>query len=202
MQRTATFLAMAPDMLNLAHCHSIKLAKAAANKITRPAVFLDRDGVLNYDYGYVTNFQDIKWIPGSVDTIRAFNRANWYVFIISNQAAIARDYCTYEDVLNLNRQLQKYVRARNANLTEIFFCPYHKNAANPKYRSDAHKDRKPNPGMLLQAMRKWPTDKGRSILIGDRDTDTQAGQAAGVASYKFDELNLYNFCKRKRLLPT
>lgn len=136
---------MAPDMLNLAHCHSIKLAKAAANKITRPAVFLDRDGVLNYDYGYVTNFQDIKWIPGSVDTIRAFNRANWYVFIISNQAAIARDYCTYEDVLNLNRQLQKYVRARNANLTEIFFLSVPQKRSEPEIQKRCPQGQKAEP---------------------------------------------------------
>lgn len=142
----------------------------------RKAVFLDRDGTINVDKGYVHRIEDWEWIPGATDAIAALKKAGFLVIVITNQAGIARGYYTDKEVTTLhewvNRELEKY----GTRIDGFYFCPHH-----PEFSGECE-CRKPLPGLLLQAKRDFDIDFERSWLIGDKAGDIQAGRAAGVKS--------------------
>lgn len=167
----------------------------------RPALFLDRDGVLNVDYGYVGTSERFEWMPGAISVLRRFTRAGWLIFVVSNQAGVARGYYTEEDVECLHSKVQDCARRHNATITEFYYCPYHRDAIIDEYRVPDHPDRKPNPGMIQRAIRKWSPNLDRSFLIGDRTTDLQAAANVGIKGFLFDANNLFKYCYRNGLLP-
>ncbi len=147
----------------------------------RPAVFLDRDGTLNHDAGYVHRIADFRWLPGAVSAIRRLNQGGYYVFVVTNQAGVARGMYDEAAVNDLHRWMNKELRAAGAHIDDIRYCPHHPQATIASYRI-ACSCRKPAAGMLLDLMNCWPVIRERSIMIGDRETDAAAGQAAGIAS--------------------
>ena len=169
-------------------------AKTGAMASLRPALFLDRDGVINVDKGYVSRIEDFEWVEGAPETIAAFNARGWYVFIVTNQSGIARNYYTEDDMQALHDWMQAELARRNARIDRIYFCPYHEEGENPAYRRESY-DRKPRPGMLLQAMSDFPVKREQSFLIGDKDTDVKAAHAAGIAGYLFQGGNLADFAE-------
>ena len=150
--------------------------------IPRPALFLDRDGVLNADVGYPHRPEDLLWIPGAPEAVRLANEAGWWVLVVSNQSGVARGMFRLEDVRRFHAAMTAQLAERGARIDAFYVCPFHPEAALEQWRHPDHPDRKPNPGMLLRAMAEHPVERARSVLIGDRDTDLEAARRAGVAA--------------------
>ena len=151
----------------------------------RPALFLDRDGVLNEDRGYVHRWEDFCWIPGAREAVAAFNARNWWVFVVTNQSGVGRGYYPEADVLALHARMEADLAEAGARIDAFYHCPFHPEAIEDRYRHPDPPDRKPNPGMLLRAMADWPVDAARSVMVGDKAIDLEAGQRAGVRSLLF-----------------
>ncbi|MDP3747964.1 MAG: HAD family hydrolase [Phenylobacterium sp.] len=167
---------------------------------TRPALFLDRDGVLNEDPGYVHRWEDFRWIPGAREAVAAFNRAGWWVFVVTNQSGIGRGYYGEDDVVALHAMMSESLAEAGGRIDAFYYCPQHPDATVEAYRHPDPPDRKPNPGMILRALREWPVDVGRSIMVGDKDADMEAARRAGIRGLKFPSDNLMVFLA-KELVP-
>lgn len=145
----------------------------------RPALFLDRDGVINIDRAYVHKPEDMEFTDGIFDLCRHAKRLNYLIFVITNQAGIGRGYYTEQDFANLTDWMRGIFKHENAEIDQVYYCPTHPEHAVGKYRRQSH-FRKPAPGMILLAAREFGVDLNRSILVGDKPSDIEAGIAAGV----------------------
>jgi D-glycero-D-manno-heptose 1,7-bisphosphate phosphatase len=148
---------------------------------TRPAVFLDRDGVVNVDRGYVHRARDFEFMPAALTACRQLACAGFALVVVTNQAGIARGRYGIEDF----RQLSEWMAARfaeaGAPLSGIYFCPHHPRGSIPEL-SERCSCRKPEPGMILTAAEDLRLDLARSALVGDKWSDIVAGRRAGVGS--------------------
>ena len=160
----------------------------------RPALFLDRDGVLNVDRGSVSRVADFTWIDGARDCIRAFNARNWLVFVVTNQTGIAFGHYTEADMQAVHTHMLSEIAAADGHIDHIYHCPYHADGSDPRYRRDSF-DHKPKPGMILRAMADYPVKRESSFLIGDKQTDLDAAHAAGIGAFLFTGGNLANFAE-------
>ena len=158
----------------------------------RPALFLDRDGVINVDDNYVYRVEDFEWIEGARETIARFNAMDWLVFVVTNQSGIARGYYTEEQMQTLHDWITVELAAAGAHIDRIYHCPFHEEGTIARYTRDSY-DRKPKPGMLIRAMTDFPVIKERSFLIGDKQADLDAAKAAGVRGFLFSGGNLSSF---------
>lgn len=163
----------------------------------RPALFLDRDGVLNADHGYVHRWEDFQWVTGAKDAIRAFNQAGWLVFVVTNQSGIGRGYYTEADMHALHVQMAEDLAKAGGRIDAIYFAPQHPDAEIEAYRHPDPPDRKPNPGMLLRAFAEWPVDRERSLMVGDKPADMEAASRAGVRGVLFTGGDLAAFLKNQ-----
>jgi D-glycero-D-manno-heptose 1,7-bisphosphate phosphatase len=163
-------------------------------KQARPALFLDRDGVINVDKGYVSRIADFEWIEGAAETIAAFNARGWWVFVVTNQSGVAYGYYTEDEMQALHDWMNAELAKRGAHIDRIYHCPYHAEGSVARYKRDSY-DRKPRPGMLVQAMTDFPVIRERSFLIGDKEADLEAAKAAGVAGFLFTGGNLTAFAE-------
>jgi histidinol-phosphate phosphatase family protein len=152
---------------------------------SRPAVFLDRDGVLNTDSGHVHRPEDLAWLPGAREAVLSLNEAGCYVFVVTNQSGVARGFYGEAQVDAFHDRMQDELAEIGAHVDAFYHCPFHADAAIEAYRVPDHFDRKPNPGMILRALREWPVDVTRSFLIGDRETDILAARRANLPGYLF-----------------
>ena len=145
----------------------------------KKALFLDRDGVINEDYGYVHDKKNCQFIEGIFDLARLARKRNYIVFIVTNQAGIGRGYYT-ERVFHQFMEWMSAVFDRNGcKIQKVYFSPFHPEDGLGKYKRD-HFSRKPNPGMLIEALGEFEVDPKSSVLIGDNLTDIQAGISAGI----------------------
>ncbi len=151
----------------------------------RPAAFLDRDGTLNLDTGYVYRPEDLVWTRDAKAAVRLLNRAGYYVFVVTNQSGVARGLYTEADVNRLHRAMQDQLATEGAHIDAFYFCPHHPDGT-VKALAVTCGCRKPGTGMLEQAAAEWPVDRARSIMIGDQDRDMAAAAAFGIRGIRFD----------------
>ena len=144
------------------------------------ALFLDRDGVINVDHGYTYKISDLKILEGVVEGLQAIANLNYKIFIITNQSGIARGLFEEADLHNFMGHLLAIFSQNSINISDYFFCPHHTEGTIPAYRKKCS-CRKPEPGMLHDAQKKYNLDLSQSILIGDKETDIMAGLNAGLA---------------------
>ena len=124
------------------------------------ALFLDRDGVINIDKGYVYRFEDIEWCEGIFDIIKLANESNYLVIVLTNQSGIAKGMYQIKDVLELHEKMDKFLKSKNLFIDDWLFCP----------EDDGYR-RKPSPGMMVEAHKKHDIDLSRSYMIGDKPSD-------------------------------
>lgn len=160
----------------------------------RPAIFLDRDGVLNHDDGYVGHTERFRWIDGAIDAIRAFNEAGYFVFLVTNQAGVAHGYYPESAVSELHRWMQLELQKHGAHIDDIRYCPFHPEGKVDAYRRHSEW-RKPASGMILDLCKSWDVEVSGSHLIGDKPSDVEAGRRAGVTSHLFGGGNLMDFVR-------
>ncbi|CAM3694796.1 HAD family hydrolase [Cohnella lubricantis] len=143
------------------------------------ALFLDRDGVINVEKNYVYKIEDFEFIDGIFDVMRHFQERGYLLIVITNQAGIGRGYYTEEDFNKLNEWMLRRCVDEGIHITKVYYCPYHPEFGIGEYKKDSF-DRKPNPGMILRAAEEYEIDLNASILVGDKESDIQAGMQAGV----------------------
>ncbi len=143
------------------------------------AVFLDRDGVLNVDNGYVAQVDDFEFIEGVIEACKKLKDKGYLLVVITNQSGIARGYFSEEQFHTLTEWMDWSLADRGVDLDGIYYCPHHAEKGQGEYKVDCD-CRKPKPGMLLSAIEDLGIDPSQSILVGDKASDIQAGIAAGI----------------------
>ena len=144
--------------------------------MTKRAIFLDRDGVINIDHGYVHKKENFEFVDSIFDFCKEASKLEYLIFVVTNQSGIGRGYYTEKEFLDLTNWMQecfidKAIKIEKVNIDKLYVC----------YSSDNnHPDRKPNPGMINQAIHEYDIDPDQSILIGDNITDVISGMKAGV----------------------
>ena len=144
-----------------------------------PAAFLDRDGVINVDSGYVGLWEDFEYLPDAIEGLKQLQNAGFKLFLVTNQSGIARGYYTEYDFLSLTETMKTDLSTKGVTLSAVYYCPYLEDADLESYRV-ASELRKPEPGMLLKAAQEHDIDLARSIMVGDKASDMVAAERAGV----------------------
>lgn len=160
--------------------------------VHRPALFLDRDGTINVDHGWVGTRERFEWVPGAREAIHCATDAGWHVFVVTNQSGVARGHYDEAAVTSLHEWMTDEVRRAGGTIDDIRYCPFHVDGVVPAY-ARASDWRKPEPGMLLDLMRAWELDPARCVMIGDQESDMQAARAAGIAARRFAGGDLREF---------
>ena len=146
--------------------------------MTNKAVFLDRDGVINVDHGYVYRKEDFEFVDGIFEACRYFQNNGYLLIVVTNQSGIARGMYTEDDFQELTEWMVQRFREEGVEIAGVYHCPHH-----PDFGSEETKNcdcRKPKPGMVLRGIREFDIDTDRSIMLGDKSTDQEAGIQAGL----------------------
>jgi len=149
------------------------------------AVFLDRDGVLNIDHGYVSDPAKLEWIDGAREAVAAMTAAALKVLVVTNQSGIGRGYFDELALERFHAAMQEQLAALGGRIDAFYHCPFHELAVVEQYRVADHPDRKPNPGMVLRGLADWNLKPEEAVIIGDRHIDVEAGTRAGMPGYLF-----------------
>ena len=144
-----------------------------------PALFFDRDGVINQEVGYLYRTADVRWVEGIFPLARAARQRGYRLVVVTNQSGIARGLYSTEQFEQLMQWMGAEFQAQGAPLDAVYHCPYHPEHGVGEWKRE-HIDRKPGPGMLLRAARDLALDLHRSVLVGDRCSDIAAAHAAGL----------------------
>jgi D-glycero-D-manno-heptose 1,7-bisphosphate phosphatase len=141
--------------------------------MTAPAVFLDRDGVINVDSGYVGHWDSFVFLPGAVDAMRTLYDAGYVLVIVTNQSGIGRGFYSEEDFHLLTAQMREALSEQGVSVAGVYFCPHLPEATLPQYRKVCD-CRKPSPGLIHRAVHDLKIDLERSAMVGDKASDMQA----------------------------
>ncbi len=156
----------------------------------KKGVFLDRDGVINYDYGYVHKIQDFKWIKGIKKAIKLFNKLNYLVIVITNQSGVKRGYFTEEDLKKLHIWINVELKKNNAFIDDFFYC------TDLPQESIKNSRRKPSPLMINEAIKKYNLKRNDCFLIGDKLTDMQAAKNARIRGFLFEGGDIFDMIQK------
>ena len=162
--------------------------------LSRPAAFLDRDGVLNEDTGYVHRRDDFTWIAGAREAVKHLNDSGYLVFVVTNQAGVAHGYYEESAVNALHAWMTADLRGIGAHIDSYRYCPHHPDGRVEAYRKVCS-HRKPNQGMITDCIARWRVDVSRSFLIGDKTTDIDAAKAAGIPGHLYSGGDLLSLVK-------
>ncbi|MCE0558092.1 D-glycero-beta-D-manno-heptose 1,7-bisphosphate 7-phosphatase [Motilimonas sp. E26] len=149
--------------------------------VSKPAVFIDRDGVLNVDHGYVYEVDDFEFVEGAIEACQEIKQKGYLLVLVTNQSGIGRGYYSEDDFMNLTEWMDWSLADRDVDLDGIYYCPHHPEATVEEYKQVCE-CRKPAPGMLLTATKELGIDLANSYFVGDKTADIQAGIAAGVGT--------------------
>jgi len=161
-------------------------------RLRRPALFFDRDGVLNVEKGYLHKQSEFEWMPGAREAIRLANDKGWLVFVVTNQAGVARGFYEERDVHALHAFMQEELAAAGAHIDAFEYCPHHPEGVRAEYKKHCER-RKPGAGMIRDLLKTWPVDSARSLLVGDMPHDVAAAETAGIRGHQFTGGNLRDF---------
>jgi histidinol-phosphate phosphatase family protein len=168
-------------------CNDVMAGKVSrlnsSNK--RPAIFLDRDGVINKEVDLLSSPNQMELIPGVAEAIRLINQSGYLAVVVTNQPVIARNLCDFNDLQRIHNKMETLLGEAHAYLDAIYFCPHHPDKGYPEEKIEYKMDcpcRKPKPGMLFQAMNDFNIDMDNSFMIGDSERDVEAGRNAGMQS--------------------
>lgn len=162
----------------------IQIGKVKARNLSQKqkAIFLDRDGVINKHIGFLRKSEEFELIPGVIEGIKTINKSGYLAIVVTNQPVIARGECTFDELQKIHDKMETELGKEGAFLDAIYICPHHKDKGfegeRPDYKFDCD-CRKPKPGLLLQAAKDFNIDLSQSYMIGDNDTDLEAGRNAG-----------------------
>jgi histidinol-phosphate phosphatase family protein len=145
----------------------------------QPAVFLDRDGTMVHDVGYLSRLEDLQWFPWTIEAVRLLHRAGFLVCVTTNQSGIALGFCTDAFVRRVHEEMSAAIEAAGARIDGWFYCPHHPEAAIDALRTDCE-CRKPKPGLVRQAQQRFEVDLTRSFVIGDKSADVGLAEAVGA----------------------
>lgn len=145
------------------------------------AAFIDRDGVINEDYGYVSKWKNFVFINGALDALQTFKRCGYKIIIITNQSGIARGFFSEEEYYLLTKNIKKSIKKYGITIDDIYHCPHLPEGVVEDYAVDCD-CRKPKIGMIVRASKDHNIDLDKSILIGDKRSDIQCGINAGIKS--------------------
>ncbi len=154
--------------------------KAGTKAGKKPAVFLDRDGTLMPDLGYLGDPKKVKLYKGTAEALKILRREGFYLFVVTNQSGVARGYFPESSVKAVHRKLQNLLKAKGARIDAFFYCPHYKEGKAKRYVKVCD-CRKPKPGMVKQALRKYPVDLKHSYGVGDKVDDLQLARNAKLA---------------------
>ena len=157
------------------------------------AVFLDRDGVLNIDHGYVSDPARLDWIDGAREAVAALTQAGLKVMVVTNQSGVGRGYFEEAAMHGFHAAMQAQLLPLGGRIEAFYFAPHHEDAAVDAYRVADHPDRKPNPGMLLRGLADSGLSAAEAVIIGDKPSDVEAGRRAGMPGYLFPGGDLHAF---------
>ena len=159
----------------------------------KPAAFLDRDGVINYDYGYICNFKQFKFRPGVLKGLQHLRKKKFRIFIVTNQSGIARGLFTENDLKLFHIKMKKKLLIKKVKIDEIKYSPYHPKGIIKKFTKN-HKSRKPGNLMIKQLLNKWPIDIKKSFMIGDRISDKKCAKKSKLY-FEYAKKNFYSQVK-------
>lgn len=145
------------------------------------AIFIDRDGTLNEEVGYITEMSQFRLFGFAAESIKMINDSGWYAVLITNQAGIARGHHSEEFLRRLHAQMELSLLRDGARLDAIYYCPHHPEFGAPPYRQDCN-CRKPKPGLIEKAAKDFSLDLNNCYIIGDRMSDIETGHTAGTRS--------------------
>lgn len=145
----------------------------------KPAVFMDRDGTMTVEGGYINHPSRLHLIETTADAVRLCNENNLLAIVATNQAGVARGYFTEDLIHVVHGRLKDMLAEKNAVLDAIYYCPHHPREGKPPYRAECD-CRKPGPGMIEQGCRELPVDKARSYMVGDKISDSEFGHRLGL----------------------
>jgi D,D-heptose 1,7-bisphosphate phosphatase len=168
---------------------------ALKERLRRPAVFFDRDGVLNHDTGYIFEARELKWVDGAREAVKAVNDAGYFAFVVTNQSGVARGLYDESDIRSLHRWMADEMALMGAHIDAFEYCPDHPEGTIERYRRASDR-RKPAPGMITDLLSRFPVNADDSMLIGDKASDLEAAQAAGLKGHLFSGGNLEAFVKQ------
>lgn len=143
-------------------------------------MFFDRDGCLNEDIGFLHEWDKFRWLPGAIEAVELVNRAGFRAFVVTNQSGVARGLYTGAHVEAIYKHMGQDLARKGAWLDAMRYCPHHPTIGD----SGLCRCRKPGPGMVEDLMQAWSIDPARAFMVGDRDTDVGAAQAAGIKGIK------------------
>jgi D,D-heptose 1,7-bisphosphate phosphatase len=168
---------------------------ALKERLRRPAVFFDRDGVLNHDTGYIFEPSKLKWIAGAREAVKAVNDAGYFAFVVSNQSGVAKGLYEESDIRSLHRWMADEMASMGAHIDAFEYCPDHPEGTIERYRRENDR-RKPGAGMITDLLSRFPVNADDSILIGDKASDLEAARTAGLKGHLFSGGNLEAFVKQ------
>ena len=145
----------------------------------KPAIFLDRDGTINYNYGYVHKFSKFKFKKNVIKGLKYLTKKKYYIFIVTNQAGIAKGKFKLSDLTKLHSKLKNYLKEKRIIINDIEYCPYHPNGIIKKYKKKTNY-RKPGNLMIKKILKKWNVNVKKSFMLGDQKSDELAAKKSNL----------------------